>query len=403
MHGLIFFYLQKFSESLSTGAPAGSRSGLSSLAVPDVARYLPSNVYPDADAVQFLQMIADGLDEPLLTTTRRFGEFLAPHLVKVAGPLIDPSWRTLDLVEHTEDLIHAMVRTRQPGADPPVLETVRSAPDELHVVYASRRRLCSLATGLLRGLARHYGELIELDETSCMLRGDPFCSFVIRTTSGETQTSHSPVTETVVLMTQSAASRFRHEDPGLLPELGGLADDPLPTSIGGYRVLGLIGSGAMGRVYLAHDEHLDRNVAIKVLNPARAVIRRGLNDSLDGRERACCGPDRGCGRHQSAWSIAASSGRCDPQSAWATRIPARSDLTASTNTCGSPCQSIVVAVWAAMSLSWAVPVANSSPPITSAAGKPRFAASFSCWPSFLGSGKNSTATPARRSAAAIRR
>ena len=25
MHGLIFFYLQKFTETLSTGAPAGSR------------------------------------------------------------------------------------------------------------------------------------------------------------------------------------------------------------------------------------------------------------------------------------------------------------------------------------------------------------------------------------------
>ena len=28
MHGLIFFYLQKFTETLSTGAPAGSRSSL---------------------------------------------------------------------------------------------------------------------------------------------------------------------------------------------------------------------------------------------------------------------------------------------------------------------------------------------------------------------------------------
>ena len=287
MHGLIFFYLQKFSESLSTGAPAGSRSGLSSLAVPDVARYLPSNVYPDADAVWFLQMIADGLDEPLMTTTRRFGEFLAPHLLKVAGPLIEPSWRTLDLVEHTEDLIHAMVRTKQPGADPPVLETVRAGPEELHVVYASRRRLCPLATGLLRGLARHYGELIEVDETSCMLRGDPFCSFVIRTTSGETHSSHSPVTETVVLPPNAAASHFRHEDPGLLPELGGLADDPLPTSIGGYRVLGLIGSGAMGRVYLAHDGHLERNVAIKVLNRARARDARARQRFLkEGRSAA---------------------------------------------------------------------------------------------------------------------
>lgn len=50
--------------------------------------------------------------------------------------------------------------------------------------------------------------------------------------------------------------------------------DPIPESmperIGGYEVLSLIGSGAMGRVYLAHDAQLGRRVAVKVMNPAKA-------------------------------------------------------------------------------------------------------------------------------------
>lgn len=281
MHGLIFFYLQKFAESHSTGAPAGTRSSLDAL---EAHRYLPSEVYPDADAVQFLQVIADGCSEPLAATARRFGEFIAPHLVKVAGPLIDPRWRTLDLVEHTEDLIHAMIRTTQPGADPPVLETVRVAADELHLVYASRRQLCLLASGLLRGLARHYGEEIDVEETGCMLHGAAFCSFVIRTVGRETHALRSPVTETVVLPRGSGVS---DDDPGLLPETGGLADDPAPAMIGDYSVLSLIGTGAMGRVYLAHDRQLDRNVAIKVMNRCRARDARARQRFLrEGRVAA---------------------------------------------------------------------------------------------------------------------
>jgi serine/threonine protein kinase len=153
-----------------------------------------------------------------------------------------------------------------------VLEAVRIGPDELHLVYSSRRRLCLLAAGLVRGLARHFGETVESDEPGCMLRGDPFCSFVIRVAGRDTHASGSPLFETVALPpgTDSVALDAMDTDPGLLPDDDGVADDPVPAAIGGHRILGLVGAGAMGRVYLAHDERLDRRVAIKVMNRQRA-------------------------------------------------------------------------------------------------------------------------------------
>ncbi len=42
-----------------------------------------------------------------------------------------------------------------------------------------------------------------------------------------------------------------------------------PSTIGRYRVIRLLGQGGFGRVYLAHDDDLDRPVAIKVPNPER--------------------------------------------------------------------------------------------------------------------------------------
>jgi len=270
VHGLIFFYIQKFADRLAANAAVDStvRASL----VSGTARYLPSGVYPDADAVVLLEAIAEGLGEPLPDTLVRFGEFLAPNLLRVAGQLVRPEWRSLDVIEHTEELIHAMIRSSQPGAEPPVLEAVRGNPDELHLVYTSRRRLCLLATGLVRGLARHFGDTLVIEEPSCMLRGDPFCSFVVRKTGRDTHAANSPVSETIVLPpgSGSAAGGPLETDPGLavVPDVG--AEDVQPQQIGGHRIVRLIGTGAMGRVYLAQDERLDRSVAIKVLSRHRA-------------------------------------------------------------------------------------------------------------------------------------
>ena len=41
------------------------------------------------------------------------------------------------------------------------------------------------------------------------------------------------------------------------------------TKIGRYTILGLLGEGGFGRVFLAHDDDLNRPVAIKVPKPDR--------------------------------------------------------------------------------------------------------------------------------------
>jgi serine/threonine protein kinase len=53
-----------------------------------------------------------------------------------------------------------------------------------------------------------------------------------------------------------------------------------PTQIGRYRVIRLVGRGGFGRVYLAHDDELDRPVAIKVPNAERILSPKDLDSYL---------------------------------------------------------------------------------------------------------------------------
>src|SRR6266851_603317 len=103
-----------------------------------------------------------------------------PRLMNMYGHLIPGEWKTLDVIEKTEETIHNVVRVQTPGAKPPVLHTIRRSEDEVVLIYGSPRKLCAFAIGIARGVAKQFNETIEVTQTKCMHSGAPHCEIVFR-------------------------------------------------------------------------------------------------------------------------------------------------------------------------------------------------------------------------------
>jgi hypothetical protein len=159
MHGMIFKELQRY-VSKSFGLPAWY--GLLKGAALDQQLYLPTHHYPDGHLTALVSGIAGLRGQPVPDTLEDFGEFLVPNLLQVYGSMIQPRWRTLDLLEHTEHTMHRVVRHASYTATPPRLLCTRTGPGEVVVHYQSERNLSSLGVGIIRGLARHYGESVRI-------------------------------------------------------------------------------------------------------------------------------------------------------------------------------------------------------------------------------------------------
>lgn len=178
MHGIIFSELRKYIET-KTGDKGWdelmAKVGLGT------KLYTPFGAYPDAEIVALVTAASEKTGRPAYAVLEDFGEFIAPTLISMYGHLLDPKWKTIDVLEHVEDTVHTVVRVKNQGAAPPILKITRTGPSEAVLKYDSPRKLCAVAKGIAKGVGKHFKENLSIAETQCMHRGAPHCTIHFRT------------------------------------------------------------------------------------------------------------------------------------------------------------------------------------------------------------------------------
>ena len=160
MHGIVFTLLKRYVQTQydhSTWVKLAEAAGL------ETVDYDRKSVYPDQHLYDLIGHAATMTGLSAGELHEKFGEYLVPDLMYMYQRLVQPGWRTLEMLEHTEATMHTQVRRDHAGNAPPVLHVQRLNANEVLIDYVSARRMSGLAVGIVRGLAAYFGEADRID------------------------------------------------------------------------------------------------------------------------------------------------------------------------------------------------------------------------------------------------
>lgn len=131
--------------------------------------------YDDAEIVALATTLCEKLGVSLQDGLVLFGEYLFDYLVE-RGPIELQSYKnTQVLLTELEDVVHKDVKRIHPEAYTPFFHYEPNTESQGELKYQSKRQLCAVAAGLVKGAAKHYKQSVELEHTQCMHDGHDEC------------------------------------------------------------------------------------------------------------------------------------------------------------------------------------------------------------------------------------
>ncbi|MES2565598.1 MAG: heme NO-binding domain-containing protein [Bacteroidota bacterium] len=155
IHGSIFFLLRKFiinnySEEMWHILNAEAHVEESGIEM--------TKSYDLSDILGIMQTASTHTNLSIKELQEKFGEYLVPDLFKIYGNYLNPNWKTFDVLLNTETVMHGAVRKLNSTAHPPILNVSQVNEHLLIIDYHSKRKLASLAVGIIKGIANYFNE-----------------------------------------------------------------------------------------------------------------------------------------------------------------------------------------------------------------------------------------------------
>lgn len=146
--------------------------------------YVSIENYSDQSLFEMVEIIKDTLQLSKQKVLNLFGEDMFVSLSNKHPKYTVQCATFLDFILSIEGTIHKEVKKLYDEPQLPTFKYEKHGDNKLLVEYHSKRKLCFLAEGLIKGAADYYNEAYRLQHIKCMHKGDDNCVFDIEVING---------------------------------------------------------------------------------------------------------------------------------------------------------------------------------------------------------------------------
>ncbi len=139
--------------------------------------YTAGAVYDDSEVLKLATSLCRILKLPINEGLKLFGTFLFDFLLKRGPAELQVYKNTQALLLELESVVHRDVKRVNPDAYTPLFEYIPITKHSGELTYYSKRKLCTVAEGLLTGAAKNFNQTVSLEHIECMHDGFERCKW----------------------------------------------------------------------------------------------------------------------------------------------------------------------------------------------------------------------------------
>lgn len=131
--------------------------------LPNQGGYTEVGTYDHHELLRLVKTLSEHTKIPIPELEEYYGEFLFNKFLVRYPRIIMEAKNTFEFLKHVDDHIHVEVKKLYPEAELPRFECSSTSPHVMMMYYHSNHPFASLAIGLMKGCASHYGENLQIE------------------------------------------------------------------------------------------------------------------------------------------------------------------------------------------------------------------------------------------------